>query len=136
MSQPRPRTAKSARAAAPAPTREDRPTRFRAMYTRVEAGHLEEALLDVRSHMPRRTALAILTFDSDALVRCYGDNADALQSLLRQGEDIDGYMANQREFLELMMKARARITFVAQRIAAERPDLLPREPRPGDYAFF
>lgn len=132
----RPRSTKSALAQASAPARGDRPTRFRAMYTRVEAGHLEEALLDVRSHMPRRSALAILTFDSDSLVRCYGENADALQSLLQQGEDIDGYMANQREFLELMMKARARLTFVVQRITDERPELLPRKPRRDDYSYF
>ncbi|HJU40493.1 MAG TPA: hypothetical protein VJ724_13020 [Tahibacter sp.] len=109
------------------------PTQFRAMYTRREIGYMEDDLLDVRSHLPRRIALAILTLDADALVACYGENSDALQSLVQQGEDIDGYMACQREFLDTLMTARMRLEFTVQRIIAVHPEFLPRVPQPGDY---
>jgi hypothetical protein len=120
-----PRTArKSARAAATSASRTEAAGRFRAMYTRAEAGHLEEALLDIRSHTPRRTALAILMHDAEALVRCYGETPEALESLMQQGDEIDGYLANQRELLELLDTARKRLEIVVERITNARPELL------------
>ena len=109
------------------------PTQFRAMYTRKEIGYFEDDLLDVRSHVPRRVALAILTLDADALFACYGENGDALQSLIQQGEDIDGYLASQREFLDILMTARMRLEFTVQRVIAVHPEFLPRVPQPDDY---
>ena len=111
------------------------PTRFRAMYSRAEAGHLEEALLDVRSHVPRRTALLILAHDSEYLVRCYGETPESLQSLVQQGEDLDGYLANQRELLELLTTARSRLGVVTQRIASTNPEYVSRPERDGDYQY-
>ena len=128
---PRQRSTSLARAAA----RRANPTRFRAMYSRIEAGHLEEALLDVRSHVPRRTALLILAHDSEYLVRCYAETPESLRSLMQQGEDLDGYMANQRELLDLLMQARARLSAVTQRIATAHPEYLPSPERDDDYPY-
>ncbi|HVJ61159.1 MAG TPA: hypothetical protein VM555_00385 [Tahibacter sp.] len=105
------------------------------MYSRVEAGQLEEALLDVRSHVPRRTALLILAHDSEYLVRSYGETAESLQSLMQQGADLDGYMANQRELLDLLAQARARLTTVTQRITTTHPEYLLPPERDDDYPY-